>query len=167
MDNPNQSMLTTLHRILVSHFDEEELKTLAFDMGIDYDDLPTQGRANKARELVKLAVREQRLPELVELAREYRPKADWPSDQFLNRLTDDPILAIETEYFEPETLFIPPGPFSIGSHDSQGVPAHETPQHEFSLPAYRIGRYPVTNTQYAEFLKQGRRAERGAERAAQ
>jgi formylglycine-generating enzyme required for sulfatase activity len=47
----------------------------------------------------------------------------------------------------------------MGSLPGEGIPAHETPPHEVELPAYRIGRYPVTNRRYAAFLKQQWRQE--------
>jgi formylglycine-generating enzyme required for sulfatase activity len=56
--------------------------------------------------------------------------------------------------FEPETVLIPAGPFWMGSPPGEGVPQYETPQHEVDLPAYRIGKHPVTNAQYAEFIRQ-------------
>jgi formylglycine-generating enzyme required for sulfatase activity len=56
--------------------------------------------------------------------------------------------------FEPETISIPPGAFVMGSELGDNVPAEETPQHEFNLPAYEIGKFSVTNEQYAEFVKQ-------------
>jgi formylglycine-generating enzyme required for sulfatase activity len=61
--------------------------------------------------------------------------------------------------FEPETVLIPAGPFVMGSQPGDGVPRHETPAHEVDLPAYRIGRYPVTNRQYAAFIKREHRQE--------
>lgn len=57
--------------------------------------------------------------------------------------------------FEPETMLIPAGPFLMGSQ----VSADETPPHQVNLLAYRIGVYPVTNAQYAEFIKQARQQE--------
>jgi len=59
--------------------------------------------------------------------------------------------------FEPETVLVPAGVFLMGSHQAD-APAHETPQHEVELKAYRIGKYPVTNAQYAEFIKQTKQA---------
>ena len=47
----------------------------------------------------------------------------------------------------------------MGSQPGEGIMAHETPSHQVDLPAYRIGRYPVTNRQYAAFLKQERHQE--------
>lgn len=55
--------------------------------------------------------------------------------------------------FEPMTVVIPGGPFLMGSVPGAGIPMCETPQHTVELPAYRIGKHPVTNRQYAEFLK--------------
>jgi formylglycine-generating enzyme required for sulfatase activity len=59
---------------------------------------------------------------------------------------------IQTTYFEPETILIPAGPFMMGSPSSDEVPVEETPQHTVTLPTYRIGKYPVTNRNYAEFI---------------
>lgn len=53
--------------------------------------------------------------------------------------------------FEPETVHIPAGPFWMGSEPGEGGPVHETPRHQVTLPAYWMGKYPVTNEQYAEF----------------
>jgi formylglycine-generating enzyme required for sulfatase activity len=50
--------------------------------------------------------------------------------------------------FEPETVLIAAGPVHV-----DGEPA------PIVLPAYRIGREPVTNRQYAEFIRQNRRQE--------
>ncbi len=75
-------------------------------------------------------------------------------NQLLVPLTGDAAPIIETAYFEPETTYIPAGPFLMGSPEGKDVVAYETPQHEVHLPAYRIGRYPVTNEQYEEFIRQ-------------
>lgn len=61
---------------------------------------------------------------------------------------------ISVQYFEPETIHISEGQFWMGCNLGDGIPAHETPQHEVSLPAYRIGKYPLTNAQYEEFIRQ-------------
>jgi formylglycine-generating enzyme required for sulfatase activity len=53
----------------------------------------------------------------------------------------------------PETVHIPVGPLLMGSDPGPGIPEHETPQHIVTLPAYRIGKYPVTNRQYGEFIR--------------
>ncbi|MEJ2749953.1 MAG: hypothetical protein P8183_18895, partial [Anaerolineae bacterium] len=43
---------TALRRALVNYFDLEELRTLCFDLGVDFDELEGSGKGAKARELV-------------------------------------------------------------------------------------------------------------------
>jgi formylglycine-generating enzyme required for sulfatase activity len=54
---------------------------------------------------------------------------------------------------EPETVLIPEGSFVMGSPEGDDVFPCETPQHEVILRDYRIGKYPVTHEQYAQFVK--------------
>lgn len=61
---------------------------------------------------------------------------------------------ITTEYFEPKTIHISEGKFWMGSAAAQGGPGNESPEHEVFLPAYRIGKYPVTNAQFEEFIRE-------------
>ena len=56
--------------------------------------------------------------------------------------------------FEPEIVYIPAGPFLMGADAASGIAQSEQPCHELTLPAFRLGKYPVTNGQYAEFVKQ-------------
>ncbi|MBI5563278.1 MAG: SUMF1/EgtB/PvdO family nonheme iron enzyme, partial [Chloroflexi bacterium] len=70
---------------------------------------------------------------------------------------------------EPETVLIPAGPFKRGSkgrnedepatnsidphvRNSKDAPLAEQPQREVVLSAYGLGKYPVTNAQYAAFV---------------
>lgn len=46
-----------LYQLLIGHFDLEELRTLCFDLGVEYDDLRGEGRSAKSRELVRLMQR--------------------------------------------------------------------------------------------------------------
>ena len=39
--------LTRLHRILDRQFNESELRTLCFDLGVDYDNLGSGGKADR------------------------------------------------------------------------------------------------------------------------
>jgi len=59
---------------------------------------------------------------------------------------------LSIENFEPETIYISEGSFLMGSQPGDEIPEHETPQHEVVLPAYRIGKYPVTNSQFEIFI---------------
>lgn len=51
--------------------------------------------------------------------------------------------------FEPEMVTIPAGAFWMGDVDAP----EEWLQHEVALPAFAIGKYPVTNSQYAIFAQ--------------
>ncbi len=62
-----------LRRILTLLFDEEELRTLCFDLNVDYDSLRGEGKAAKARELVALAERIGQLDLLEAAVRRERP----------------------------------------------------------------------------------------------
>ncbi len=86
----------------------------------------------------------------------------------------DATLAVNLEVvfsLEPETILIPAGPFKRGSkgrntdelvgdqsnahvhiRSSKDAPAAEQPQREVSLSAYGLGKYPVTNAQFAAFV---------------
>jgi formylglycine-generating enzyme required for sulfatase activity len=61
---------------------------------------------------------------------------------------------LSIESFEPETIYIGEGPFLMGSQPGEGVSQHETPQHEVLLPAFRCGKYPLTNEQYETFVEE-------------
>jgi formylglycine-generating enzyme required for sulfatase activity len=60
---------------------------------------------------------------------------------------------IPRQRFEPETIYIPCGPFFMGAEDPT-VSDWEQPRHSVDLPAFRIGRYPVTVREYAVFVKE-------------
>jgi iron(II)-dependent oxidoreductase len=57
------------------------------------------------------------------------------------------VLGDDREFDELAT--VPEGPFMMGDDDDED--AH--PQHELILPAFKIGRYPVTNAQYGRFVE--------------
>lgn len=61
---------------------------------------------------------------------------------------------ISIAYFEPKTIHIGEGLFWMGSATPQTGPGAESPTHEVFLPSYRIGKYPVTNAQYEEFIRE-------------
>jgi class 3 adenylate cyclase len=69
--------LTQLRQILDSHFNEGELITLCFDLGVDYDNLPGAGKVNKARELISHLDRHGLIPDLVELGQKRHPDISW------------------------------------------------------------------------------------------
>ena len=87
--------------------------------------------------------------------------AEWGTPVLFSRSDDNRLIelpqgdrrpVVETKPFEPETIFIPGGPFLMGS-DDPAAPDSEQPQHTVDLPDFRIARYPVTVRQYAAFIK--------------
>jgi len=66
---------------------------------------------------------------------------------------------ITLKNFEPETILIPTGPFMMGSAPGEGIPEYETPLHEVKdFPAYRIGKFLVTNKQYDVFMRKAKKS---------
>jgi hypothetical protein len=67
-----------LRKLLVDHFDDSEIRDLCFDLNIDYESLPGEGKSNKARELVSHAKRHGNILALVETCKKLRPHLSWP-----------------------------------------------------------------------------------------
>jgi formylglycine-generating enzyme required for sulfatase activity len=59
---------------------------------------------------------------------------------------------IDIEPYEPETIQLLAGLFWMGSPPGENIPIYETPRHQVELPAFRIGKYPVTNKQFEVFV---------------
>lgn len=62
-----------LHRILVQRLDLEELRTLCFDLAIDYDSLGGEGKAARARQLLLYLQMREELGRLTAWIRQERP----------------------------------------------------------------------------------------------
>jgi hypothetical protein len=65
--------LKVLQNVLVNHFDMAELKDLAFDLSIDYENIPGTTKSSTARELILYCQRRGRLNELVAGIQHRRP----------------------------------------------------------------------------------------------
>lgn len=70
---------TLLHQTLIKCFNEEELRDFCFYLQLDYDSLPGEGNAGKAREFIAYLERHNRIPELVEIGSQLRPDISWLS----------------------------------------------------------------------------------------
>jgi len=75
--DPRRKYLAQLRQTLERHFNEGELRTFCTDLGVDYDSLPGDGTADKARELVLYLERRGLIAELVEQGKELRPHVSW------------------------------------------------------------------------------------------
>lgn len=62
---------------IAKHFNDSELRALCFDMGIDYEDLGGNGKADKIRELIAYCERRNNLAELLDICRQQRPDISW------------------------------------------------------------------------------------------
>lgn len=76
--------------------------------------------------------------------------------QLFEQAKEEATRPVERKAFEPETVRIPRGSFWMGREASPGVPPHETPRTRIELPDYAIGKYPVSNREYAEYVRQAR-----------
>jgi len=72
-----QEQAVQLRRVLADRFNESELRTLCFDLGIESENLPGDTREALARELVAYCVRHGQIPKLVEVGRQLRPDISW------------------------------------------------------------------------------------------
>ncbi|HEX6386330.1 MAG TPA: hypothetical protein VF177_16790, partial [Anaerolineae bacterium] len=72
------SYLSNLHRLLNQYFNLEEIRTLCFQMNVDYESVRGEEKPSRIRELLIALGRNGRLPELVELVRRERPRVSWP-----------------------------------------------------------------------------------------
>jgi tetratricopeptide (TPR) repeat protein len=80
--------LAQLRQLLSDRFDEGELRTLCFDLGVDYADLPAEGKANKARELVAYLDRHDRILDLLQVGQRSRHDVDWSQVYLDDRMAD-------------------------------------------------------------------------------
>jgi Effector-associated domain 7/TIR domain len=74
---PTADYRAKLRENLVDDFSDGDLHDLCFDMEIDYESLPGQGKSAKARELIAYCERRGRLPELVAKLYKLRPNVAW------------------------------------------------------------------------------------------
>ena len=72
--------LSMTARLLAEHYDSEELAFLAFEVGVNLDELGGQRLSTKARRLVTHTYRRGLFWRLVNTCRAQRPFAPWPVD---------------------------------------------------------------------------------------
>jgi hypothetical protein len=113
-----QRYLTRLREVLNDRFDVGELRTFCFDLGIDYDNLPGERKADKARELVSYLERHNRLSHLVALGKVRRPDISWEDLSAavgITRITESEFVDREGELslLEPERLRASRSPYTL------------------------------------------------------
>ena len=89
--------LVQFRKLLAEFFNVDELKTLCFDLGVEFENLAGETLEGKTRELVKGCYKKGLLDELLALCQESRPNVTWhdvPPDK-----------EIEIQSTDAETLF--------------------------------------------------------------
>lgn len=140
----------SLYPLMTEVFNVEELKDLCFKLQFDFEDLPPVGKSGKIRELILTFEKNGRIPDLINECKRARPDENWPDTsrpQSIDALLGEPLAPLER--YEPETLPIPAGDFLMGDDND----ATTSPQSSIDLPTFYMSKYPVTNEQYAEFVR--------------
>lgn len=79
-----QNYLVNLRQMLNARFDEGELRTLCFDLSVEYDTLPGAGKQDKTRELIAYLDRHDRIDDLIIIGKQRRPEIIWDSLKILS-----------------------------------------------------------------------------------
>ncbi|MDQ1301989.1 MAG: hypothetical protein QG637_1911 [Chloroflexota bacterium] len=143
--------LAVIRKLVSAAFSDEELKAFCFDHFSDvYQDFTAgQTLGQRVQLLLDFAVRQGQTPRLLAAVAQANPHQYGRFDGELQGPDIGPDFTVKP--FEPETIFIPAGPFRMGNADAT-APATERPPHTVHLPDFRIGKHPVTVRQYAVFI---------------
>lgn len=83
-----EDRLTELRQTVTRLFNEDELRTLCFDLGVDYDNVGGETKESKVRELIAYQYRRGQLRRLINTCAQYRADVRWrnlseqsPNDQ--------------------------------------------------------------------------------------
>lgn len=105
---PKSTNLAAELRDLVNRsFDNNEMHEIAFDFGLDYDDIPGRGKGAKIVEILQILARQQRIPEFIERCQVLRPREDWGT--LLKAARKEP-LSFAVETVQPQTAVPTPKP---------------------------------------------------------
>ncbi len=158
--------LGQLRQMLDISFDEEELRTIAFDLQVDYDALPGRGKAAKTRELVALLQRSGRVAELVAISAQLRPHFDWIDPSATAKPAPDTrrrrrrllwgaalagavlLLGVAAFFLQRRSSALPPsdGMVLVNAESYPSRPANTA-----GVGSFWMDRYEVTNAQYAAY----------------
>lgn len=87
LEQSDASELAHLRQQFTTLFNESELRSLSFDLGVDYESLSGESKDDKARELVASMQRNGRLPELISAGKNLRPHAQWDEETSVSHLS--------------------------------------------------------------------------------
>jgi hypothetical protein len=69
---------STLAQKMALKFDDRELKTAVFNLGIDYEELEGKTKTEKIQSLIGFCERRDILSKLVAMCKRERPQVEWP-----------------------------------------------------------------------------------------
>ena len=98
-----------LRQNLAIAFNGEELKTLCFSLGLDYENIVGPTKDATTREIVLYIERLGRIPDLLAACAKLRPNIQWRSDFSVDKLT------------KPELLSAPPDEFAYDAFVSYAI----------------------------------------------
>ncbi|NTW04119.1 MAG: hypothetical protein HGA19_23085 [Oscillochloris sp.] len=139
-DPESRFYLAQFRQLLTTYFNDGELRTLCFDLAIDYDSLPAQGKADKARELVAFAGRHGRLTELLDTCRTFRPLVDWMAVVVL-AAPPPPVFVTPIVHIDPLTIDdLIVTLIHVGDEYQWQLQVQNTGQHEVQSLSFVFGR---------------------------
>ena len=77
MASESAQYLSKLHKQIDQYFSFSEVRTLCFDLGVDYENIPGDHRSAFIRNLIVSLAKQNRLQELVAHIKAQRPFVDW------------------------------------------------------------------------------------------
>jgi len=97
-----------------------------------------------------------------ELVREHEAQHQETILQSISLMESEPYVPVQRREFDPsarvaagELMAVPAGPFEMGAPAGPFAYDNEQPRHAASTGAFEIGRFPVTNGDYLEFVAAG------------
>lgn len=83
-------ILSKLRQLLTHQFNKSELHHLAFDLGVEYEELAGSTRSDKAVSLIEYLQRNGRLTDLITQCRQLRPRTTWPEVTHIESTSNTP-----------------------------------------------------------------------------
>ena len=77
MATDSSRYLSDLHRQINKYFNLEDVRSLCFELGIDFDNVAGENKSGRIRELILQMARREELQQLIDLLRQERPNAVW------------------------------------------------------------------------------------------